>query len=128
MKKYLLFFWLITSTITLFSQQITLGDLTAVLNKKGWYDIDLLLQNKNWEYYNSENNGFTQNVTWSYKMNFDYKASGWLTATIFDNKTDLIEYSCYNDESYKIITKDILKSGFTKGKDEINNDELKQVY
>jgi antitoxin component YwqK of YwqJK toxin-antitoxin module len=130
MKKYLLFFWLVTSTITLFSQQITLGDLTTLLNKNGWYDIDILLQNKKWEYYKSENNGFSQNVIWSYKTSYEdrSKSLGWTTAVIENNKTELIKYLCFNEESYKLVIRDISKNGFIKGKDEINDDQLTQVY
>ncbi len=130
MKNYILSLLLITCTAKLFSQQITLGDLTTLLNKKGWYDIDLFLQNKNWEYYKSENDGFYQNVIWSFKTNeYDNsKSMGWITAEIENDKTELIKYICFNEESYKMAIRDISKNGFIKGKDEISDDELTQIY
>ncbi len=111
-----------------FSQSLTITDLTTILNKSGWYDIDSYVQNKNWNYYRSENTIFGSLVTWSYEMDYDKKALGWINVNLNDGKPKFVSYEFYNDVSYKKCVADLAKFGFKKGIDKVEDGVLIQIY
>ena len=111
-----------------FSQSITTSDLILVLNKSGWYDVDSYLQNKNWNYYRSENTIFGSIVTWSLEMDYDKKALGWIKVNLNESKPEFVSYKFYNEVSYKKCVADFTKFGFTTGIDKVADGALIQIY
>lgn len=126
MKFFKVFF--ILFPFALFSQSLTITDLTNILNKNGWYDIDSYVQNKNWDYYRSENTVLGSLVVWSYEVDYDKKALGWVNVNLIDGKPEFVSYEFYNETSYKKCVSDLIKLGFKKGKDEVNDGQLIQIY
>jgi antitoxin component YwqK of YwqJK toxin-antitoxin module len=112
----------------LFSQSLTIADLTIILNKNGWYDIDSYVQNKNWDYYRSENTVLGSLVVWSYEVDYEKKALGWINVNLNDGKPEFVSYEFYNETSYKKCVSDLIKLGYKKGKDEVNDGQLIQIY
>ena len=111
-----------------FTQTITTSDLTTILNKSGWYDVDSYLQNKNWNYYRSENTILGSLVSWSYEMDYDKKALGWINVNLNDGKPEFVSYEFYNEVSYKKCVADLAKFGFKKGIDKVEDGALIQIY
>ena len=111
-----------------FTQTITTSDLTTILNKSGWYDIDSYLQNKNWNYYRSENTILGSLVSWSFELDYDKKALGWINVNLNDGKPEFVSYEFYNEVSYKKCVADLAKFGFKKGIDKVEDGALIQIY
>jgi len=126
--RRIFFIFLIVLPFFSFSQSITTSDLILVLNKSGWYDIDTYLQNKNWSYYRSENTIFGSLVSWSYDMDYDKKALGWINVNLSDGKPAFVSYEFYNETSYKKCVADFSKLGFIKGIDKVEDGALIQIY
>jgi antitoxin component YwqK of YwqJK toxin-antitoxin module len=115
-----------------FCQSLKISDFTSILNKKSWEEINEILQNKGWEYYNSKTADYELQlndvVIWSFnKSEFD-KARGWIEVGFEDNFPIYLNYQVFNKTSFNQIESSIKSGGFKKISSEIGDENVTVDY
>jgi len=133
MKKILIYFIVtVLCCSNIYTQNLTIKDLTNLCSKKNWEEVNKILQKKGWEYHDSSTNSGLGSIAWSYgKSRYDDKALEWFqlyTDNEFPNKVYAIDYTVHNQESYSIIQESIETTGFKLIDSEIKNNELVSTY
>lgn len=132
MKRFLLYFTItVLCNFNLYSQKLTLTDLTTLCNKKNWEDVNQSLLAKKWTYYDSEKGSTYKYNTITWSFNKDYysdKAQAWFYLFTYEGYPNKISYSVFNKESYSIIQNSISSSGFKLINSEIEDNQVISTY
>lgn len=132
MKRILIYFAItILCNFNLYSQKLTLTDLTTLCNKKNWEDVNQSLLAKKWTYYDSEKGSTYKYNTITWSFNKDYysdKAQAWFYLYTYEGYPNKISYSVFNKESYSIIQNSISSAGFKLVNSEIEDNQVISTY
>ena len=132
MKRFLLYFTItVLCNFNLYSQKLTLTDLTTLCNKKNWEDVNQSLLAKKWTYYDSEKGSTYKYNTITWSFNKDYysdKAQAWFYLYTYEGYPNKISYSVFNKESYSIIQNSISSAGFKLVNSEIEDNQVISTY
>lgn len=132
MKRFLLYFTItVLCNFNLYSQKLTLTDLTTLCNKKNWEDVNQSLLAKKWTYYDSEKGSTYKYNTITWSFNKDYysdKAQAWFYLFTYEGYPNKISYSVFNKESYSIIQNSISSAGFKLVNSEIEDNQVISTY
>jgi len=117
---------------SVFPQKLTVNDLTILISKPKWEEVNSYLINKGWEYYESEVNnhsGYTTTITtWSYNKGHDDTAEGWFYLNIYNKIPSKIRYSFSNNESYSLLINSISNTNFKIIKNNVLTNYVKSDY
>jgi antitoxin component YwqK of YwqJK toxin-antitoxin module len=132
MKHIISYFVLATICCSnIYAQKLTLTDLTTLCSKKNWEDVNQILLNINWTYYESEKGSTYKynTITWSFnKESYSDKAQGWFYLYTYEGFPNKISYSVFNKESYSLIQNSISSAGFKLTNSEIDDNKIKSTY
>lgn len=132
MKRFLLYFTItVLCNLNLYSQKLTLTDLTTLCNKKNWEDVNQSLLAKKWTYYDSEKGSTYKYNTITWSFNKDYysdKAQAWFYLYTYEGYPNKISYSVFNKESYSLIQNSISSAGFKLVNSEIEDNQVISTY
>lgn len=112
------------------AQSLELGTLIEYSKATSWSKVYSSLQQKGWEYHNSEKvDKDIDLVTMTYDRSSDgKKASGWLKIYIMDEKPALIVFDVFSKAAYSNIIKDLEQFGFLEYETNISDTVLTIIY
>lgn len=128
-SKLLSLFITILIVIECHSQNLTAYELTSLLTKSSWEEVNKSLSSRGWEYHESDKNVFYSRIIWSLeKDRFTDKAQAWFYLYTYDNEPNQIEFLFFNKDSYNTLLKTIQSNGFNLTDNQIKNDEIRSTY
>lgn len=131
MKKYYLLLILITSTIIVNAQSLTISELFVLCNKSNWDDVNEYMLKKGWEYHESskgDDNNYNT-ITWSFhKEYYEDKASGWFYLYTYEGFPNKILFTFLNQQTYNILKTGITTLGLKLLDNSIENNKILTKY
>ncbi len=130
-KRIILILFALTLSSNLFSQKLSLTDLSTLCNQKNWQSVNQLLLNKGWTYYDSKkgDSDSYNTISWSFnKDEYSDKALGWFYLYTFEGYPNKISYSIFNKPSYLLIQNSLITNGFKLIDSEIEDEKVISTY
>jgi antitoxin component YwqK of YwqJK toxin-antitoxin module len=129
--RYFLFSILLIVATNSFAQNLTYKDLTIILSRKDWDQVNDLLISKGWKFDNSteEDADNYATISWSYgKSIYDEKAKGWVFLTCSNGKPIKVSYQFHVVSIYNQFKNSILSSGLKKYSSDVIEERIINRY
>lgn len=114
-----------------YSQKLTINQLITICNKSNWESVNQYIQNRGWDYFESEKGDSEKynTITWSYQKNYyDDKAKGWFHLYTYEGFPNKVIYNVFNKPSYNIIKNNLSSKGFKLTDKKIEDNEITTTY
>lgn len=125
-----LLYLLLFISLNLFGQSLSIYELQTICSKKDWGDVNSYLNNKKWEYYESERGSDEKHniITWSFGRTYGDEAEAWFYLFTYEGMPNKIHYTVFSQSAYLKIQNSLSKYGYKKTDSRIEDNRIINIY
>lgn len=112
------------------AQELSISDLQNICNKSSWEQVNQYLENKGWEYYDSEKgDSYEYNtITWSYNRSYGDVAQAWFYLFTYDSSPSKILYIVFDKSAYSLVKNGLNSRKYKLMESDIEDDHITSNY